>query len=253
MIFYFSATGNDLYVARRIAEATGDDTASIGECVQLDKSRFKLAQGEPIGFVIPTYFWGLPSIVESFLSGLELDMSGERYAYQVMTCGTVTGSAHTRLQKLLKAIGVNVQGRYTVKMVDTWTPLYDVSDAEANRRVSEAAEPQITRVIERISQRAVGAFDLCKGPAFLSPMLRKEYEKKRSTSFFHVEDSCVGCGLCARVCPLSAIRLGNGKPVWVKGKCTMCLGCLHRCPKFAIQYGESTAKHGQFVNPNVTL
>ena len=29
------------------------------------------------------------------------------------------------------------------------------------------------------------------------------------------------------------IEMRDGKPVWVKGKCVMCLGCLHRCPKFA--------------------
>ena len=25
-------------------------------------------------------------------------------------------------------------------------------------------------------------------------------------------------------------------PVWKETECEMCLGCLHRCPKFAIQY-----------------
>lgn len=49
------------------------------------------------------------------------------------------------------------------------------------------------------------------------------------------------------------IEMLDGKPVWVKGKCVMCLGCLHRCPKFAIQYGENTRRHGQYTNPNVKL
>ena len=33
----------------------------------------------------------------------------------------------------------------------------------------------------------------------------------------------------------------------------MCLGCLHRCPKFAIQYGSRTKKHGQYTNPKVKV
>lgn len=45
----------------------------------------------------------------------------------------------------------------------------------------------------------------------------------------------------------------GGKPVWIKNKCEICLGCLHRCPKFAIQYGKNTEKHGQYTNPNVKL
>ena len=28
----------------------------------------------------------------------------------------------------------------------------------------------------------------------------------------------------------------------------MCLACLHHCPKFAIQYGKNTKKHGQYVH-----
>lgn len=35
----------------------------------------------------------------------------------------------------------------------------------------------------------------------------------------------------------------------------MCLGCLQRCPKAAIQYGNgvATGKHGQYRNPHVTV
>ena len=41
----------------------------------------------------------------------------------------------------------------------------------------------------------------------------------------------------------------DGKPVWVKEDCTMCLGCLHRCPKHSIYYGngKATNSHGQYT------
>ena len=48
--------------------------------------------------------------------------------------------------------------------------------------------------------------------------------------------------------PVHAIQIQDGKPVWVKKQCTMCLGCLHRCPKFSIRYGKSD-RHGQYRHP----
>ena len=44
------------------------------------------------------------------------------------------------------------------------------------------------------------------------------------------------------------------KPMWVKEQCALCLGCLHRCPKFAIQYGNGkTKQHGQYKNPHTSV
>lgn len=46
------------------------------------------------------------------------------------------------------------------------------------------------------------------------------------------------------------IAAENNHPVWKLEECEMCLGCLHRCPKFAISYGNAkTSRHGQYRNP----
>jgi len=53
--------------------------------------------------------------------------------------------------------------------------------------------------------------------------------------------------VCMRAGEFS-FSMENKKPVWSKEKCTLCLGCLHRCPVFAIQYGKRTKAHWQYVN-----
>lgn len=184
---------------------------------------------------------------------LDIQPNGKTYAWHVLTCGTATGAANSAMAKLLRAKGFALQGRFAVQMVDTWTPMFEPSDTEANRRVTEAAEPQIDAVIEKIQARAEGDFNRHKGLPVGSGIAQAIYQQKRKTKWFTVSDACINCGLCARQCPLSAIEMRDGRPVWVKETCTTCLGCLHRCPTFAIQYRGQTEKHGQFVHPKVTL
>lgn len=253
MIIYFSATGNSKYIAQRIAAVTGDDIVSVTDCVQANQYQLCLGHDEDLGFVTPTYFWGLPSIVMDFLDRLRLETKGNHYVYHILTCGTSNGMAQHMMAKALRSRGIRLQGSFAVRMVDTWTPIFDLTDQERNQRVTAAAEPQIDAVIRLICNKAVGDFNRSKGLAALAPLVYAGYQRLRKTKRFCVLDACAGCGLCAKNCPSKAIELQSGKPVWIRDKCTLCLGCLHRCPEFAIQYGRNTEKHGQYVHPSVKL
>jgi len=73
-----------------------------------------------------------------------------------------------------------------------------------------------------------------------------------SDKFFHVDDSCSSCGICEKVCPVSNIKLVEGKPQW-KHKCVQCLACIHYCPEVSIQYGDKTLKRGRYHHPEITV
>lgn len=138
-------------------------------------------------------------------------------------------------------------------MPDTWTPTFDLTDHLKVSRINQNAESQIDKIIEQIKNTEHGNFMKARIPMIAVKIYHPTYEKDRKTQHFTVKNSCIGCGLCARKCPVDAIEIQSSRPVWVKDKCVMCLGCLHRCPKFSTQYGTKTKNHGQYQNPNIKV
>ena len=253
MIFYFSATGNSEYVAKRIASEINEETVSITDCVKNSTFSFAVKKSEKVGFVTPTYFLGLPVIVREFLEKLDLVIEGphEPYVYHLATFGTTTGHANKMVENHIDRIGLSLNGRFCVPMPDTWTPVFNLSDKAKVEKINSKAEKHIKNVCKKVREEERGDFNRHKVPAPLARLYYSIYEKSRKTGNFTVEDGCIGCGLCEKICPVNAIELQDRKPVWVKDKCVLCFGCLHRCPRFSIQYGGKTQKHGQYVNPNV--
>ena len=243
MILYFSATGNCQYVAVRLAEANGQQCCSIVDCIREKRYAFEDAV---IGIISPTYFWGLPSIVKEFL---EKACFQTEYLFFVSTYGTTPGAAGHAAKKAIR--GRKIDAYYSVRMPDTWTPIFDLSTPEKVAKYTKTTEAAIDRVIRGVRARRTNKHMSPRTPALLTEWIAEPIynNKARRTAHFHVENTCIGCGLCARKCPVQAIEMRENHPVWVKDKCVMCLGCLHKCPKFAIQYDDRTKAHGQYTNP----
>lgn len=247
MILYFSATGNCKYVATRLAQATGQEMYSIADCIR--NGQYDFSDGT-VGIISPAYDWGLPSIVKEFLEKASFRTD---YLYFAATYGTIPGAIGYMANKAIRERTIDAY--YSVRMPDTWTPIFDLSTPEKVAKYMRHTESEIDRMIQGVRERRTNRHLRPRTPAIITKLIAEPlYNKKvRRTSNLHAENTCIGCGLCAKKCPVQAIAMRDGRPVWVKDRCVMCLGCLHRCPKFAIQYGNRTKKHGQYTNPNVKV
>ena len=138
MILYFSATGNSEYVARRIAAETGDLAVSITDCYKEQMFSFD-EKCKTLGIVSPTYFWGLPVIVTEFLQRLDVSHKPD-YLFFIATYGTTPGQTGRFADHILAPKGLPLSAKFSVKMPDTWTPIFDLSNKEKVRRINDHAE-----------------------------------------------------------------------------------------------------------------
>ncbi len=200
MILYFSATGNCKYVATRLVQSEAQELLSIVDCVKANKYDFA---DVTIGIISPTYDWGLPSIVKEFLEKASFQTG---YLYFVATYGTTPGATGYMANKSIQ--GHEIDAYYSVRMADTWTPIFDLSTPEKVAKYTKNTEAEIDAVIHAVGQRHTNRHMSPRTPAFLTKWIAEPiYNKVRRTSHFHVEDTCIGCGLCAKKCPVQAIGM----------------------------------------------
>jgi len=251
MIFYFSGTGNSLYVAQKLSEDNASKLVDMAEAIREKNFKYEVENDEKIGFVFPVYFFGLPTIVAEFVDKLTLKSGSKPFIYSVITCGGSIGSADKMLKKLLEKKNHELSSSFSVLMPSNYTIMYDVPTKEDQKLVLQDAENEIEKISQLLNDGEKGNFAF-HGYLFLfTPILYPIYGIYRKTKKFYVTEDCNSCGSCTEMCPTNVIRIENGKPVWIEEKCSHCSACINRCPTQAIQYGNSTIKRGRYVNPNV--
>ena len=251
MIFYFTGTGNSLYAARTLGNELGEEVRSISDYINSSNERIAIGKGEVLGVVFPVYYYSIPTVVQDFLENMDIIMEEGSRSFVLATCGATTGDATKVAKDLLKKKGVGVDFVFALEMPDNYVLLYDVQSSDKQERILKTSREDLDRMVQLMEEDKRGDYNEIMGPmpGIMTMLAGALYKRGRGTKKFHVTDSCTSCSLCEEICPVEAIEMREGKPVWVKDRCVHCLACIHRCPVHAIQYGSKTSSRGRYVNP----
>ena len=238
MILYFSGTGNSNYVAKRIADALGDALVNLNDRIKASDTS-SVETGERVIIVTPTYAWRIPRVVRDWLRKTEL--RGAKQVWFVMTCGSEIGNADKYNREFCTEKSVACMGTAQIVMPENYIAMFSAPQADKARQIVAKAEPDIDRAIAAIQANQPFAptrnnlYDrFMSGP--VNPIFYRFFVKANA---FTVSDACIGCGQCAKRCPMNNVTLKDGKPVWGKA-CTHCMACICYCPVSAIEYGKKS-------------
>ena len=244
MIFYFSGTGNS-YQAALAMRAEGEALHDMAACLRKEQFRFGPAPDETLGFVFPVYYGGLPSVVADFVKRLLLERP-PAYCYAVLTCGGGSYGAPEMLEKALHARGVRLDAAFTVVMPENYVLMFRTPEPEERDRILAVAAETLRAVRRAVELREARGVHVTVRDRLLTAGLYPSYVHGRKTAKFFADDKCVGCGVCAKRCPVGAITMTDGRPQWTAPRCVQCMACL-RCN--AVQYGGRTKNRQRYVNP----
>lgn len=238
MVLYFSATGNTEYVAKKIAKLTGDDSLDLLNRIR-EKDYSPIHSDKPFVICSPIYVCEMPRFFAAFIKKLALE--GDRRVYFITTSGGYAGVAGGIAKRIAKKKGMIFMGHKDIQMA----PNYPVSKRYKLLSPEETVERlrAATKEISPVAARIKGGVPIRDRHVFLFehliilPFNPVWVKVKQPTKFFSVTDDCIGCGKCAKRCPLGRITMVDKRPHW-EGTCAHCMACIANCPVEAIEYAH---------------
>jgi ferredoxin/flavodoxin len=261
-IYYFSGTGNSLYIAKVLA---GKLNGRITPIASLAEQEAVTPVSDVIGIVFPVYYMDLPLMVKSFAE--KLTGIGGKYVFAVCNFGGGAGVSLKNLRRILQERGGELSAGYGVHMPQNAF----LKPWEKRDKIYAACARKAEFIVRKTAGRKKGLFysnvplEMLMRPFCyaLKPVFKKGIQKysgapdslgvdeiiRMADKSFSASEKCVGCGACARVCPAANIRMEGETPVWLN-RCENCLACYNWCPNKAIEGGPSK-KGYYYVHPEI--
>lgn len=233
IIYVFSGTGNTMLVAEEYAASLGPET----HIAAIDSSFMDLPSPDGyqlVGIGYPVHAFNAPEIVERFARELKPSVHQDLFIFHTGGEGLhFNDTSSVRIRRILRKDFTILSERHYVM---PYNMIFRHSDAMVKHMVTYMRKLVPLHVSSILAKRTEG-MRLMPFSRIVSSVLRIEwlYAKLQGPTM-RAGNSCTGCGLCARRCPMGNITVVNGRPVFGRN-CSLCVRCSFSCPVDAISIG----------------
>ena len=236
--FYFTATGNSLYVAKTI----GGKLYSIPQLIKNKQFSF---EDEIIGFVFPIYNFGLPKIVKEFLENINFKSN---YTFAIGTYGNMHCSCMNNMVRYFKSKGWELNYADTILMVDNFLPMFEMSE-QLKTSKDKRIEENLKTITENINSKKYNIPNTTIIERIFTKLLSKSPSGKTAQQYI-VNEKCNNCRTCINVCPTGNIEIKE--KIIFENACESCYACVHICPQNAIHL-KNEKSNIRFRNENISI
>ena len=241
LVFYFTATGNSLYVAR----AFSAEPVSIPQALKEGKLEY---EADEIGIVFPDFAAAAPLMVREFVEKARLKAP---YIFSVITFGNFAANVADWWDDFCRQKGVICQYINTLLMVDNYLPVFDMNEQV---KIDKHIPENLAQIVADVEARRefishVDADERMQG--WLKRLQDDHFPMEAERLLVLNAEACIACGTCAQVCPHGNFTMGDVAEF--KGACEYCLACVHACPQKALTLHRERNPRARFRNENVSL
>lgn len=251
-LYYFTGTGNSLSVAKRFAHELGG--------AKLIGIPYLMASGEPVplygktaGIIFPVYMHRPPHLVRKFIR--KIPKTDYLFAAAV-NAGEVGGTFNYLEKELKNSSGSRLKGTVSIKMPSNYIPWGEAARGAERDALYTDMHRKVKEVSVLISygkeyhDKQTSFFNRKIWPGMMYGMGYKFIPSLANN--FTVDETCTGCGICGKVCPVGNITFSDERPVW-GDRCEQCFACINLCPESAIQYGNKTKGLERYRHPDASV
>ena len=254
-VYYFTGTGNSGRTASWIAEkAKGKDIETICKPIDAATPKDEIVKGKQTLLVLGMPTHGFMPPYSMFRFTLKLPRAkGTKAAVFATRAGILIGKLHPPglagfnpflISLILLLKGYCFKGIKTLNMPSNWIQVHPGYREKNARIIINKSKPAFDRFADKILSGKSSFFtrnnlyEFIFG-IFMLPISIMYFLIGRFclAKLNFANRKCDGCGLCADICPVNAIKMTGSKrkiPYWTYG-CEACNRCIAYCPKRAIE------------------